>query len=423
MKKVIFTMVIPLLLQAQSMSELFDALKAHSQVKVDTLVVEKSKVASDMVDASLYPKVNLFASYDNYNTATGMLPVAPNDLLDMVKDQSIAQPFSTNIYRAGANFSMPVFSKSIYTMAKKAKAMQNSAEAKKEINIIKNEAILVSENANFIYLVSLKKALNAKEKSLLETKKTLQIKVKNGRSAASVLYKIDDSLNEIEISKNNIDLQKQKIISKIESLTGISLSKPVYMKQIASYKDGEIDSLKSLEEKIKADKIDVKVQKEKLYPALFAHGSYVYSNAKAYNNDKNIDENYANIGLVLNIPILQMDRYESISMANVNLQSSKAKLQTYKDELNAESKMLSSSLSLLNNSIKLYKQSIKNKKELLNIAKVNFNTGRISTEEYLRYEDAVVIQEANLYKTEAIRWQTHMRLAVIYANNIEEMVK
>jgi hypothetical protein len=110
-------------------------------------------------------------------------------------------------------------------------------------------------------------------------------------------------------------------------------------------------------------------------------------------------------------------------LADISLQSSKIELKKMKEELQSSAKMLESSLALLTNSLKLYKYSIENKKKLLAIAKVNFNNGRLSTEEYLRYEDAVVVQEANLYKTEATKWQTVMNLAVIYGNNIEEMVK
>lgn len=423
MKKIAIALLLPWLLEAQSIPELFDALKVHSQVKADSLVVKKSQIASDMVDSSLYPKVDLFASYDNYSTATGMVPVPPNQLLDMVKEQSVAQPFSTNIYRVGAKFSMPIFMKSIYTTADKAKAMRRSAEAKKEINILKNEALIVGANANFIYLVSLKKSLNGKEKSLLETKKTLQIKVDNGRSPASKLYKINDSLNEVAIAKNNIHLQERKIISTIETLTGVRLDAPVSMEQIGTYEKGSFDSLKPLKEKIKADRASMKAQKENLYPALFAHGSYVYSAGEAYNNDKSVDETYGNIGLTLNIPLLEMHQYDSIALANVTLQASQVELEKLEDELVAQAEMLDTSLTLLKNSKKLYTRSIENKKELLKIAKINFDSGRLSTEEYLRYEDAVIAQEANLYKTEATQWQTQMQLAVIYANNIEEMVR
>ena len=423
MKKIVLAVVLPWLLQAQSIPELFDALKSHAQIKADTMMVKKSEVKKKMVKASLYPKIDLFASYDNYNEATGMLPVPPNTLMSMVQDQSIPQPFSNNIYRAGAKFSMPLFVKSIYTTAKKAEAMQKSAKAKKRINILKNEALIVGANANFLYLVALQKALDGKERSLLATKETVSIKVNNGRSPASALYKINDSLHEIAIAKNNIELQKKKLISSIESLTGIELKAPVSMQQMRSYTKGSFGSLKPLEEKIQADRIDLKSQKEKLYPALYAHGSYIYSSAKAYNNGKDINEEYGNIGVVLNIPILDMHQYDSVDLAKIELHSSEVELEKLRDELSAEAKMLEESLVLLQNSKKLYKESVEDKKRLLKIAKVSYATGRLSTEEYLRYEDAVVAQKANLYKTEATLWQNEMQLAVIYGNNIEEMVK
>jgi len=423
MKKMVLVVAFPWLLQAQSIPELFDALKSHAQIKADTMMVKKSEVQKKMVTSTLYPKVDLFASYDNYNEATGMLPVPPNTLMNMVKDQSIPQPFSNNIYRAGAKFSMPIFVKSIYTTAKKAEAMQRSAKAKKRINILQNEALIVGANANFLYLVALQKALDGKEKSLRATQETVEIKVNNGRSPASALYKINDSLHEIAIAKNNIELQKQKLISSIASLTGVTLEKPVVMQELKSYIKGEFGSLEPMQEKIKADRVNVKAQKEKLYPALYAHGSYIFSSAKAYNNDKDINEEYGNVGVVLNIPLLEVHQYESIDLAKVELRASEVELEKLREELRAQANMLEASLPLLENSRKLYKESVEDKQKLLEIAKVAYESGRMSTEEYLRYEDAVVSQKANLYKTEATKWQTVMQLAVIYGNNIEEMVK
>jgi len=423
MKKMVLVVAFPWLLQAQSIPELFDALKSHAQIKADTMMVKKSEVQKKMVTSTLYPKVDLFASYDNYNEATGILPVPPNTLMNMVKDQSIPQPFSNNIYRAGAKFSMPIFVKSIYTTAKKAEAMQRSAKAKKRINILQNEALIVGANANFLYLVALQKALDGKEKSLRATQETVEIKVNNGRSPASALYKINDSLHEIAIAKNNIELQKQKLISSIASLTGVTLEKPVVMQELKSYIKGEFGSLEPMQEKIKADRVNVKAQKEKLYPALYAHGSYIFSSAKAYNNDKDINEEYGNVGVVLNIPLLEVHQYESIDLAKVELRASEVELEKLREELRAQANMLEASLPLLENSRKLYKESVEDKQKLLEIAKVAYESGRMSTEEYLRYEDAVVSQKANLYKTEATKWQTVMQLAVIYGNNIEEMVK
>ena len=423
LKKTLLGLSLPLVIYAHTLPELFDALKTHSQTLSDDMVVKKAEVYKDMANSKLYPTINLFAKYDNYSSPTGMVPVPPNSMIPMVHDQRIPQPFSYNIYRAGANISMPIFIKSIFTMADKAKTMQKSLKAKKHINLIKNEALIVGSDANFLYLVALKKALIAKEKSLLQTKKTLKIKVDNGRASASSLYKIDDGLNQISIAKNDIELQKKKIISVVKSLTGITINEPIELNLTYDSHNTQLASLEPMRKKIQADKLEIKAQKEKLYPAVFAHGSYAYSKAEAYNNHKDVNEEYGDVGVTINIPLLAMGQYDEISIAKLEVKSSEIELQKLTDELQAKAEMLESSLPLLDNSITLYKQSIEDKQNLLKIAKLNYESGRLSTEEYLRYEDDIVSAKANLYKAKAQRTQTQMELAVIYANNIEEMVK
>ncbi len=424
LKKSFLALSFPLLLGATTLPELFDALKNHSQTKSDEMVIKQAQVAQEMADAKLYPKINLFAKYDYYTTASGMVPVPPNDLLAMVKDTNIAQPFSQNILREGANFTMPLFVKSIFTLSNKAQTMQKSAQAKKRINLLKNEAIIVGANANFLYLVELDKSLDAKKESLLETQKTIQIKVDNGRLPASALYKIDDGVNQINIAKNAIALQKEQIISSIRTLSGITLLKPIPMQEVTSVQTSEeIASLQPLKLKIQADQLDVNAEKEKLYPTVVAYGNYAFSQGSAYNNDKGVNENFGNIGLLVNIPLLAMDSYQNIKKATITLHSKEVELEKLEEELSSKAKMLQNSLPLLANSIKLSKKSIQNKEKLLKIAKVNYTSGRLSTEEYLRYEDDLVSASAKLYKTKAQRWQTVMELAVIYANNIEEIVQ
>ena len=425
LKRSLLVLSIPLLLSAHTMTELFDALKSHSQTKVDEVIVQKAATYGDIADSKLYPKINLFAKYDYYTIASPMVPLPPDDMLALVKDPAKpAQPFSQNTFVEGAAFSMPLFMKSIFTMADKAEAMQKSAKAKKHINLLKNEALIVGSNANFIYLEALQKSLITKEKSLLETKKTLQIKVNNGRAPASALYKINDGLNQISIAKNNINLQKQKLISVVDSLTGIKLEAPVDMSLSGNIEnENGLASLEPLRAKIAADKLSIRAEKEKLYPALFAHGNYIFTQGTAYNNDESISEEYGNIGVILNIPLLQMDNYSEISLAKIEVQAGEVELQMMTDELQAKADMLEQSLPLLDNSVKLYKQSIEDKLQLLRIAKLNYKNARLSTEEYLRYEDDVVSAKAKLYKAEAGLIQTKMQLAVIYANNIEEMIK
>ena len=423
MKKILLALSVPYLLSAHTIPELFDALKSHAQTKSDEIVVKRAEIAASQATSQLYPTIDLFGAYDNYSTPTGMLPIPPDTLLAMVQDPTVAQPFSYNIYKAGAKFTMPIFVKSIYTMADKAKAMQKSAQAKKRINLLQNEALIVGSNANLQYLRELKRSLDLKEKSLLETEKTVKIKVENGRAPESALYKIEDALNQVSIAKNNIDLQKQKLVSSIEAITGIKLESPVEMQEVKGVQEGILGSLKPLEEKLKASRLEVNAEKEKLYPSVVAHGSYAYSSGTAYNNNKDINEKYGDIGVVVNIPLLAMSQYDAVKKSKLQLKSDEIELQKLRDELSAKAEMLKNSLPLLDNSIKLSQRSIQNKEKLLAIAKVNYNSGRLSTEEYLRYEDDVVSAKAKLYEARAKKWQTQMELAVIYANNIEEMVR
>ena len=202
-KLILFLLLIPLVSQAQDslqitkaehIQTLFDSLKTHPQTVADQLNVEKALMGKRMATGMLYPKINGFGRYEYANTPSGMLPLAPNDLLKMVQDQSVPQPFSQNIFRVGVGVSMPVFALSIYTTASKAKAMYSSAQAKAHINLLQNEALLVSTNANLQYLNALAKALEGKKRSLTKTLDIINLQVKNGRVSKTALLKIQNAL-------------------------------------------------------------------------------------------------------------------------------------------------------------------------------------------------------------------------------------
>jgi hypothetical protein len=92
-------------------------------------------------------------------------------------------------------------------------------------------------------------------------------------------------------------------------------------------------------------------------------------------------------------------------------------------ELSSQARQLQNGLLLISNSLELLRSSIKEKEELLAIAKVSYASDQMSMEDYLKYEDDLVLEQSQLFKTEAQHWQTLVKLAVIYGNNIEEIVK
>jgi outer membrane protein TolC len=427
-KLILLLLFSPLVLSAQdeikSISVLFDSLKVNPHIRTDELKMERALAGKRTAAGELFPKIDAFGSYNYSNTPTGMVPVPPNDLIKMVQDQTVPQPFSENIFRAGAVVSMPLFVKSIYSMAGKAKKMYQSAEAQKNIDILKNEAVIVSSNANLQYIDALNDALTKKKESLLKTKEFVTMKVNNGRLPESALLKVNTGINEVDIMRNEIAQNRAKIISAIYSLTNVKLNKPVGMTQTGTYTNGELKVLEPLKKNIDATKLGVRAEKEKLYPALVLHGMYSYNYAKSYNlPDKGVNENYATVGVTLQIPIFEKSQYSKIKMSKVELEERENEMAKMRLNFTAQAEQLEQSLELLNNSVKLYQKSVKDKEELLKVAKVAYESDRMSTEDYLKYEDDLLMERSKLYHADAQRWETLMKLAVIYGNSIEDMVK
>ena len=409
--------------EIKNVQVLFDALRENPQTKSDEFALEKTKIAEQQAYSALYPQITAFGSYDHSSIPTGMVPVPPNVLFPMIQDQSIAQPFSKNIYRAGVSISMPVFIKSIYTMAKKAKFMQKSAAAKKQINLLQNEAIIVSSNANLLYIDALTKALESQKKSPLTTRKIVEVKVNTGRAPGSSLLLIDNGLNTVDATINEIAINREKAVATIEALTGIRLEKPVAIIATGSIDSNALKSLEPLQQKVSADELGLRAEKDKLLPSVFARGNYNHGFAKAYNNDVALGKNFSTFGLVVSLPIFNKSQYEQIKKSEIELNETKNAFDQLKLSLKAEANQLNKSLQWLYKSEKLYQQNIKDKEELLSIAKASYQSGRLSIEDYLKYEDDLVLEKSKLYKAEAEKWQTLMKLAVIYGNNIENLVK
>jgi len=198
---------------------------------------------------------------------------------------------------------------------------------------------------------------------------------------------------------------------------------PVEMMQTGTYQDGDFKILDPLRRKTEADKLAWRAEKQKLAPSVFMDGNYNHSMAQAYNNDLHLSEDYGTVALTLNIPIFTKSQYSTIKKAKLDYESSMNDLDKMKLELVSQASELENNLPILNNSIELYKQSVKDKKELLKISKTSYLSHRMTVEDYLKYEDDVVLEESNLYKTRAKKWQTLMQLAVIFGNDIEQIVK
>jgi outer membrane protein TolC len=156
---------------------------------------------------------------------------------------------------------------------------------------------------------------------------------------------------------------------------------------------------------------------------LYLQGSYTGNFAKAYNNDKSISGDYAVVGVVLKVPLFSKYQNEQIGKSKLEIASSINELERMTMEFTVQAKQLENTLKLLGNSVQLYSNSIKDKEELLSIAKVSYSLDQMTMDDYLKYEDDVVLEKTKLYKTQAQVWQSLMKLAVIYGNDIQTIVK
>ena len=425
-KLMIVFLLFPLLIQAQEkikIGVLFDSLKTHPTIQSDNLNMEMALAGKRIVDSKLFPRINLFGQFDYSTSPNGLKPITPNELFPMIKDQSIPQPLSERIYRAGAVASMPIFVKSIFTLGSKTKMLYKSAKAKKYINLLQNEAVIVITNSNLIYLNNLEKALLKKKKSLEKTKEIINIKVNNGRAPASALLIINNAINQIDININNIAINRENAFKVITSLTGLKLKDAIKINLIRNYEEGAIRALDPIRQKVEADRLGMRAEKEKLWPVLVLNGNYNHSYAKAYNNNLTVNEDFATVALTLSVPLFAMDQYANIEKSKLEYETTRNEMNKLSLDLRSKATQLKNSYPLILNSINLYKKSIKDKEEILRIAKVSYTSGRISIEDYLKYEDDLLLEESNLYKAQAEEMQTIMKLAVIYGNNIEDIVK
>ena len=296
------------LLHATSITTLLDALKHRPENRLDVLAVDKSLLDQQALDDKLMPTVDVHAGYEIYNSPNGILPVAPNELIGMVQDQTVGQPFSKQIWREGASFTWPIFIKSIYTLKEKAKFLHLAAKEKRKLGLLQREAIVVGSVAQLRYLEALKKALKTKKHSILETLKITKLKVKEERTPQSALYVLNSHINDLDIAMNNIDQNINVLTSKIESLTNIHLRKSVALRLKRAVRRGEIFALKPLHAKVKASQRGMKAASEAYYPSIVTKGNYTYSQADAYNNGKGVNEHFGSAGIYVSMPLFDRSK-------------------------------------------------------------------------------------------------------------------
>ncbi len=407
---------------AVTMRDLFNGLKKQPTTKVDRFMQKGARMALKKAESSFYPKVYGFASYDHYNMPTSLAPVTPTDSAYLIKTGG-SLPFSKNIYQIGAQVSVPVFVYPLFSLTKKAQQMLKSAAEKRKLNFIRNEAAVVTLNARLLYVEMLIKAVKARIASLNSQKRIVKEAVKLGRMSDVQLLKIKNAIDLMNIKLNQLMSSQDKLIWSIYRLTGIKLKSGVSMQKVRDLKYGSYLPVQPLKYALKASEYEIDAQKGKLYPSIYLKGFVARKFGKSYNTDRGVVKNYGSIGLYLQVPIFDKSVYADIQKAQSDYLKSSYQLKDLMVQLRSDAESLRADLKFLSRSIRGARKSVENYRKLLKYARVAFMMKRMTEEEYLRYESELLDAEANLYQLEFNYWDDISRLAVIYGNNLEEIVR
>jgi len=136
-----------------------------------------------------------------------------------------------------------------------------------------------------------------------------------------------------------------------------------------------------------------------------------------------VSRGYGSYMVALSVPLFEKPLYTEIERAEVALKKERFRLAQTSEELSAKAEALRASLPLYERSEQLAQKSVESQKKLLAYAKVAFDTGRLIEEEYLRYEEKLLEAQSRALEARAKYWQALAQLAVLYGNDLAELVE
>jgi len=407
---------------AVTIADLFTALQEHPATELDTLQTRSSELNQQAVTDRFYPSINGEIGYQEFNSPTNWRPVVPTESGRILANGE-SLPFSDTLSRIGATLSLPIFVKELFTLRKQTASLIDSAKAKKRLNLLEHQAVLVTADAHLMHMSSLEKSLIARKASLEKTRDDVILKVENGRIPETERIRMDQAINLIDLAFNETRQRELDLKENIESLTSIYLEQPIPLQLNGEISDGELFALKPIEESMKAREFSVQAAKDKLYPSIVGSARWFHYYGEGYNTGEDVDGEYGFYGLTLQMPLFNKPTYTAIEKAKIELRREKTRLQRTKIELLAQARRLQGTLELLKNSKDLAAKSVDHERELLEVAKISYASQRMDQEEYLRYEEKVLSAEEKYYLTEAQWWETFVRLAVLYGNDLQQLVR
>jgi outer membrane protein TolC len=411
---------LPALAAEPSITSLLEAVAKQPDIEASALGVRSAEIRLEQAHAELYPTLSAFGSYTSYSSPTNLRPMTPTEV-NIAAGDSI--PFSENITRYGLKAEMPLFVKGLYSLADKVKQLQKASKAGHRLRLITRQAAVVSLDASLAFTSHLEEAIAARLISLNKTRDDLQLAVNNGRVPESELLKVETTLNDLQKQRNDLQRQAITLTSQLEQLTGIRLHQFVTLSLKRKVVSGEFLRQTQKQASVAAAEKGLQQAWDEHYPRIKLEGFVSENAGEAYNTGSSIDRSYNYVGISVSLPLFNRSIGGSIDQAKVQLQREQRQLAQLRSDLRVEAQTLREQLPVIDRSTALAQTSLANNRRLLDIARVAYRSGRMTTEEYLRFETQVLDAEANLHKTYVDRWQIISQQAVLYGDELTGVVQ
>lgn len=401
---------------------LFDALHKNPSVKENKLKIQQIEELYEQKKALLYPRVYGFASYDIYSTPMNITPLVPTESAK-IGSTTGTYPFSKNFKKIGVSASVSLYDKSLFSLLKSIEKNIQSVMIKSKLDIIAKEGMVVEFNALLNFYEKLLFSLHSKQKSLLVTKEKIEVGMQNGKNAPADRLKLQSALSNTSIVIEDIESKIESIKNTLFSLTQIELSSSVAMRLTHEIKVNDIIMIALYKEDVASKEYLLEQAKDQYYPKLYLEMNALRGYGESYNNGEDFDRDFASLSLKLTIPLYDKTISSNIQNSKIETLIAKNTLEKKKLELSSQAKTFEAQLISLNKKNLEFNNLIDSNGKLLDTAKVALDNGKISIEEYLRYEDAVFEAIANSEQNRFNIWKIQTQLALMYGVKLSQIIE
>lgn len=425
MKRIILAAAFCLIWSGQSLAldihDLLDAAALQPGYEVSAMAVEESVLNQEGATAALFPKLGLFGRAEAYSSPTNLRPVTPTEAAVAAFGEPV--PFSREILRYGLSFEAPVYVRELYVLRQKTALLRQKSETDRQLDLLGRQAAVVSLNSSLTYLQGLDQAVNARRSSLSKTLEDTALKVKSGRSSDSERLKIQKALNDLDRQRNELAVKRLDTLRELNALTGITLSEPVPMTLTDRPEGAAYLPVKRAQFQAEAAKKEMERRRAARFPTLSLNGFLSENEGDAYNTDSHISRSYNAAALVVKFPLLDRSITTNEDIARVQWQKAEKQLAQTRIDMAALADTLAGKIPVIEQSIDLARKSIADSQALLAVARVAVRSGRMTLEDYLRYESDVLDAQAALYQAQQQRWQILAQQAALYGTDLKGVVK